>query len=114
MISLFNKFKVAIFGLIQAFKDKSVALQCVIAIFVLLFGFFYSFNGVEWMLILNCIFIVILMEIVNTCIERVCDLVDLNKNEKIKVIKDMSAGGVLLASIYAIVVGCMILGGVLR
>ena len=32
----------------------------------------------------------------------------------IKYIKDLSAGSVLLASIYAIVIGCMVLGGVLR
>ena len=51
---------------------------------------------------------------INTCIERICDLIDESQNEKIKYIKDLSAGSVLLASIYSIVIGCMVLGGVLR
>lgn len=114
MDSLFKKFKVAFNGLFLAFKDKSIALQGIIGIFVILFGIVYSFHPVEWMWIISCIFIVLLTEIINTCIEKICDLIDSNKNEKIKFIKDISAGCVLLASLYSIVIGCMVLGGVLR
>ena len=114
MDSLFNKFKVAFNGLLIALKDKSILLQLIIGIFVLLFGVLYKFTNVEWLWIINCIFIVILSEMFNTCIEYLCNIVDSKYNQKIKVVKDLSASCVLLASIYSIVIGCMILKGVLR
>ena len=114
MALLFKKFSVAFKGLIIAFKDKSIGLQGIISILVILFGFVYKFRMNEWMWILSCIVLVLLTEMINTCIEKICDLIDLNLNDKIKYIKDLSAGSVLLASIYAIVIGCMVLGGVLR
>ena len=114
MISLFNKFKVAFNGLLIAFKDKSIILQVVIGISVFIFGIIYKFTALEWLWILSCIFIVILSEMFNTCIEYLCNLVDSNYNEKIKMIKDLSAGCVMLASLYSIVIGCLILKGVLR
>lgn len=114
MDSLFSKFKVAFSGLYIALKDKSILLQLIIGVMVIIFGIIYKFTSVEWLWILSCIFIVILSEMFNTCIEYLCNLVDSNFNEKIKVIKDLSAGCVLLASIYSIVIGCLILKGVLR
>ena len=114
MASLFKKFDVAIKGLILAFKDKSIRLQGLISIFVILFGIVYQFQMNEWMWIFSCIVLVVLTEMINTCIERICDLIDRSQNDKIKYIKDLSAGSVLLASIYSVVIGCMILGGVLR
>ena len=114
MISLFKKFKVAFIGLIEAFKDKSIFIQGLIGILVVIFGFIYKFNYLEWLFIITCIVLVILSEMFNTCIERICDLIDENQNHKIRYIKDLSAGCVLLASIYSIVIGCLILKGVLR
>lgn len=114
MDSLFSKFKVAFNGLLIALKDKSIFLQFVIGVFVILFGIVYKFTNIEWLWIISCIFIVILSEMFNTCIEYICNLVDPNYNQKIKIIKDLSAGCVLLASIYSIVIGCLILKGVLR
>ena len=114
MDSLFNKFKVAFNGLFIALKDKSILLQFFIGILVILFGIIYEFTSIEWLWIISCIFIVILSEMFNTCIEYLCNIVDPKYNQKIKVVKDLSAGCVLLASIYSIVIGCMILKGVLR
>ena len=114
MDSLFNKFKVAFYGLYIGLKDKSILLQFVIGVMVIIFGFIYRFNNVEWLWIISCIFIVILSEMFNTCIEYLCNLVDSSFNQQIKKIKDLSAGCVLLASIYSIVIGCLILKGVLR
>lgn len=114
MGSLSKKFSVAFKGLIIAFKDKSIRLQGIISILVILFGIIYKFQMNEWMWIFSCIILVLLTEMINTCIERICDLIDESQNEKIKYIKDLSAGSVLLASIYSIVIGCMVLGGVLR
>ena len=50
----------------------------------------------------------IVAEILNTCIEKLCDLYTTERNEKIKFIKDLGAGGVLFASMIALSVGILI------
>ena len=50
----------------------------------------------------------IVAEILNTCIEKLCDLYTTDRNEKIKFIKDLGAGGVLFASMIALSVGILI------
>lgn len=47
-------------------------------------------------------------ELLNTCIERMADLITLEKHPSIKFIKDIAAAAVLIASIVAVVVGLLI------
>lgn len=109
-----NKFKPAFLGLIHMMNDSSIRLQLMIALCVIMFGLIYSFNINEWMWIILCIFLVLITEIINTAIERTCDLIDLNTNNKIKYIKDLSACAVLLSGIFSIIIGICILKGALR
>ena len=56
-------------------------------------------DGTEWIMVIICIGMVISAEMLNTCIERICDLISAEKSEKIRFIKDLSAGAVLTASV---------------
>jgi len=47
-------------------------------------------------------------EILNTCIERMADLITLEQNPQIKFIKDIAAAAVLIAAITAVVTGLLI------
>lgn len=114
MASVLNKFKAAFRGLYMGSKDKSIRIQLILGAGVVLFGCFYGFTLKEWLWISSCIFFVVISEIINTAIERICDLIEPKFDPRIKYIKDLSAGGVLLASLYAIIIGCFILKGVLR
>ena len=49
-------------------------------------------------------------EMLNSAIEKLCDVVEPNKHTQIKIVKDISAAAVLLASIFSVVVGIIILG----
>jgi undecaprenol kinase len=69
---------------------------------------FFSLTQWEWLFVLSALFLVLLTEAFNTAIEKVCDEVTLERKESIKRIKDISAGAVLLAAIYSIVVGTVI------
>ena len=53
--------------------------------------------------------LVIGAEVFNTCIEKLCDLHSTEYDHRIEVIKDMSAGGVLIAALTALVIAVMIL-----
>ena len=47
-------------------------------------------------------------EMLNTCIERMADLITLEQNPQIKFIKDIAAAAVLIAAIAAVVTGLII------
>ena len=47
-------------------------------------------------------------ELFNTAIEKIMDFISVEKNQKIKIIKDLSAAAVLIAAITAAVVGCLV------
>jgi diacylglycerol kinase (ATP) len=47
-------------------------------------------------------------ELLNTCIERMADLITLERNPNIKFIKDLAAGAVLVAAATAVIVGLFI------
>lgn len=47
-------------------------------------------------------------EMINTAIEKSMDLISLEKHPQIKIIKDIAAGAVLVASICSAIVGSVI------
>ena len=47
-------------------------------------------------------------ELLNTCVERLADLVTRERDPNIKIIKDLAAGAVLIAAITAVIVGLLI------
>lgn len=47
-------------------------------------------------------------EMLNTCLERMADLIDPEEHPMIKYIKDLAAGAVLVAAITAVVIGLFI------
>ncbi len=101
-----KKFKVAFQGLSLAFKDQAVLIQLCFATLAVIAAVLFEFDYLEWLILLSCVSVVITAEILNTCIERVCDLIDTSYNENIKKIKDMSSGAVLFASIVSLIIGC--------
>lgn len=103
-----KKFKVAFEGLYCALKHRSVLIQVILAILALGAGFILKLNYLEWLFFISAIFLVIALEIVNTCIERLCDFVEEHYNDKIKVIKDMSSAAVLLVAILALFIALII------
>ena len=105
---MINKFIVAFQGLVSSFQDKSVQIQYILAILACIAEWILGCNYYEWLAIVLCIGFVIVAEILNTCIEKLCDLYTTERNEKIKFIKDLGAGGVLFASIIALSVGILI------
>jgi diacylglycerol kinase len=71
-------------------SDFSVAYKVVISI-VLLFSTIIYRDLVDVMLILLATGYMLSMEILNSCIELLCDFHETGYNEKIKVIKDVSS-----------------------
>jgi len=99
----------AFYGIIQAFQQEAhLKLQALIALAVICVGFYCHLNAFEWFMVTTVITLVICLEMLNSAIEKLCDQVTLERNPKIKYIKDVAAGAVLLACFLAFVVGCIV------
>ena len=48
------------------------------------------------------------LEAINTAIEQLCDLYSTEANERIKKIKDISAGAVLIAALFAVCIAVVV------
>lgn len=96
-------------GLKFFFKnERNAIIQTGIAAFVMLAGMYLHLSSAEWIIILLCIGAVIAMEMMNTALEHLCNLVHKDFHPSIKIIKDVAAGAVLFASIISAVIGLII------
>lgn len=103
-----KKFIPAINGILLAIQDKSIRIQLLLAFLTLVVSVYFHVTLLELLFILSAIASVVIAEMFNTCIERTCDLYTIEKNSKIKYIKDLAAGTVLVASIYAVCVAIIV------
>ena len=99
-----KKFKDAFNGLANAFRHRAVMTQAILGVMAIIGGVIIRLDYHEWLAFIICIFLVIAMEVMNTSIERLSDIVSDEYSEKIKVVKDLSAAAVLIASLGALVV----------
>lgn len=65
-------------------------------------------SGWRFLLVLLCIVLVMVAEIINTAIEKLCDIVQPELDIRIKYIKDISSAAVLLTAVFAVVCGCIV------
>ena len=103
-----ESFKHAFRGIFIALLGKNFKIQIGIFVCCLFFGIIIEIELSEWIIIFLTGGMVLALEIINTAIEELCNLYSTNENPKIKLIKDLSAGAVLVASIFSFVIGILI------
>lgn len=108
MNKLRKKFDPALRGLGLALGDHSVQTQLMMAALAVMAGLILSFAVEEWLVMTGLIGLVIVTEIVNTALERLCDFIHPDHHEQIRNIKDLAAGAVLAASSAALIAGLLI------
>ena len=89
-------------------KEHNAWLHLVATLAVVAAGFFFSLSRGEWIIIVFSIGIVWMAELFNTSLERTIDFISTEQHPKIKVIKDLSAGAVLVAAITALIAGAIV------
>lgn len=81
----------------------------IFALFVNLFLIFYlKLSTIDTILILLVCFCVLIAEIFNTAIEKICDIIQPEFDKRIGFIKDISAGAVILMAAVSIIVGVLV------
>jgi len=88
--------------------EKTLTIMLFISIISIIGGFYFKITNTEWLFILILIAGVFSLELFNTAIERFLDLFYPGKNETVKNIKDLIAGGVAIVSIGAGIIGGII------
>ncbi len=110
---LVESFNAAIEGFLYVVKTgRNMRIHFLFAIFILLLGIYLNFTPHELMILTIAITLVLVAEMINTAIEMIVDIiVKMEFHPIAKVIKDTSAGAVLLTVINAIIVGYLLFAG---
>jgi diacylglycerol kinase len=109
MIRLFKSFTYAFRGLFKIFREEqNLQVQSISAIIIIALGFIFQIKPLEWCAILICIALVILMETINSAVERMADLLKPRIHSYVKEMKDIMAAAVMIAALLAIAVGLII------
>ncbi len=104
--SRLNSFRYAWKGIFSFLKGEHNAwLHVAATVVVIVLAGMAGVTRTEWLALIFAIGLVWLAEIFNTCIERTMDFISMDQHPDIKFIKDLAAGGVLVAAIIAAIIG---------
>lgn len=95
----------AVNGIKTVFQDeRNFRFDVVAAIGVVILGFLLNIERVEWYWIVFCIFLMFILEMLNTVVEQLVDLmVEHNYHLAAKKAKDVAAGVVLMGAIFVLI-----------
>lgn len=110
MSAFLKSFSYAFKGLVYSLKQRNMKIIFSVAILTILAAIFLKVNSSDWCILLICIGLVMALEMMNSAIEGIVDLISPDYNEKAGRIKDMAAGAVLIASVISFIIGVIILG----
>jgi diacylglycerol kinase (ATP) len=104
-----KSFVYAFEGVMYFIKHEAQALIHLIAIVAVIgAGYWFNISLTEWIAVIFAIGIVVSAEMLNTAIEKLTDMVSPQINEQAKIVKDLAAGAVLIASLTAFIIGLII------
>lgn len=109
MKKIINSLKHAINGIINTIcVERNLKIQVLAMICTIILGFGVKLSNIEWIICITLFGVVISAEMFNTSLERTLDYINTEYDEKIKFIKDASAGAVLVLAIASAVIGLVI------
>ena len=88
--------------------ERNMVIHFLVMILVIIAGIVFEITFVEWGVCFVLFALVLSLELMNTALENVVDLVTEEKKAKAKVAKDAAAGAVLVAAIFAVIIGISI------
>ncbi len=87
---------------------QNLKIHLTITVLALTLGLVFQISLAEWVSLLAAIFLVLVAEMINTAFEEVINLVKEDHSERARIAKDVSAGMVLLAAIFAVLIGAIV------
>ena len=109
LTKFFKSFKYCYDGIKYAiFNEQNIMVEIILGITAITLGLILKVNITEMIIIILLCAVVIALEIVNTAIERVVDLVTKEQTELAKIAKDCASGAVGIVAIAAFIIGIII------
>jgi diacylglycerol kinase len=109
IVKQLNSFKYAINGLkILFFEEHNSRIHLALMFLAIVCGLFFKISIGEWLILIILFAIVFSAELFNSAIENICNMISMEQHETIGKIKDLSAAAVLVCSLVAFIIGCLI------
>jgi diacylglycerol kinase len=109
MKKIIRSFAYAIAGIYRLIRDeRNAKIHLTATIIAIGAGIYVNLQPMEWIFILLAIALVFITEAINTAIEETVDYLTLERKPQLKKIKDVAAGAVLMAAIYALVTAAIV------
>lgn len=107
--SLAESFSYAFSGLHLAIrKEPNFRIHLLIAALALILAYFLKFSPFEWVVVILVSTIVIVVELINTVLESLVNMVSPGIQKEAKIAKDVAAGAVLFSAISSIIIGVIL------
>lgn len=109
LLARLRSFRYAFAGVRLLFREeRNARIHATITVLVVVAGVVLRVTPLEWAVLVVCIGVVLAAEAFNSAIERVADYLTLERDDRIRDIKDLAAGAVLLCAIAAATVGLIV------
>ena len=101
MKRLIKAFGYSVNGIKSCMRETAFRQEMILAVFLIPFSFYIAETAVEEVLLIGSVIFVLMMEIINTAIERAIDRISFERHELSKEAKDMGSAAVLFSLIFA-------------
>ena len=111
MVRFFTGFGYAFRGIYITFRsERNFKIHIIAMLLSIALGLFIGLSLSEWGFVIFAIGFVMVSELFNTAVERLSDkIASGEQNQLIRMVKDISAGGVLLSALTALAIGIIFL-----
>ncbi|MFW5734218.1 MAG: diacylglycerol kinase [Oceanidesulfovibrio sp.] len=89
--------------------ERNMRIHGAILVFIILVAVLLGVERIELALILAVSALVLCLELANTAVETLADMVSPGQDSRIRIVKDCMAGAVMLAAIFSVAIGVLIL-----
>lgn len=106
---LYKSFGYAFEGIFTGIKkERNMKIHCMAMVLVIIAGIILRLPAYKWCICLILFGLIMALELVNTAVEAVVDLVTEERKPLAKIAKDTAAGAVLIAAVMAAITGLIL------
>lgn len=108
-MAIIQSFRHALKGLKTVLKrERNARVHMVFAALALLASWFFHISSTQLILVILAISLVFFAEIVNSAIEKTLDLISVENNQVVRIVKDICAAAVLVTSVLALIIAVIV------
>ncbi len=105
----FASFKYSFEGLKYAYKyEQSVLIHFIWTVIAIILGIVFNISTIEWIVVIFVLGLLLSLELINTAIEAIVDMITLNYNPLAKIAKDTGSAAEFLMLVIAAGIGLYI------